>query len=89
MIHRSFIPASVLLVVAAPLTSVSVSAAPKELRDGKAMRQRTTMPTQKSITRPRREISCAQYGAGFVRGPGSDNCVRFNGGVGMGVGAVP
>jgi hypothetical protein len=34
-------------------------------------------------------MSCAQFGAGFMRLPGSDNCVRFNGGVGMGIGAVP
>lgn len=30
--------------------------------------------------------SCAQYGAGFVRLPGSDSCIRMGGGLEVGVG---
>ncbi len=85
--HRSFILIAVLPVAAVALTSMSAAAAPKEPRDGKVTRHRTQV--QKPIIRPHRETSCAQFGAGFTRLPGSDNCVRFNGGVGMGVGAVP
>ncbi|RTL76203.1 MAG: hypothetical protein EKK36_05270 [Bradyrhizobiaceae bacterium] len=29
---------------------------------------------------------CAQYGAGFVRAPGSDTCVRIGGSIGVDVG---
>ena len=29
---------------------------------------------------------CAQYGAGFVRAPGSDTCVKIGGSVGVDVG---
>lgn len=84
--HRSLVAALVLPVT---LASVPASAAPKESRDGKVTRHRTIAPTQKPMTRPHQATSCAQFGAGFMRLPGSDSCVRFNGGVGMGVGAVP
>lgn len=79
-----------LLVSAAELTSSTQAFAdPKPPRDSKATRHRTTAPTHKPIARSHLDMSCAQFGAGFTRLPGSDNCVRFNGGVGMGVGAVP
>ncbi|EKS31823.1 hypothetical protein HMPREF9696_04044 [Afipia clevelandensis ATCC 49720] len=38
--------------------------------------------------RPQRS-ACSEFGPGFVRMPGSDSCIRFGGGVGIGVGAVP
>ena len=46
------------------------------------------------VLRPRKAAhpqttSCGEFGSGFMRMPGSDSCIRFNGGVGMGVGAVP
>lgn len=44
---------------------------------------------QKPLARQRPSTSCAEFGAGFVRMPGSDSCIRFGGGVGIGVGAVP
>lgn len=44
---------------------------------------------QKSIQppRPRQPSSCSEFGAGFVRAPGSDTCVRVGGGIDVGVGA--
>jgi hypothetical protein len=48
--------------------------------------------TRSHASAPRKSVrpqSCSEFGAGFVRMPGSDSCIRFGGGVGMGVGAVP
>ncbi len=88
--HRSLILVVVTsLAAAVALTPLSASAAPEEPRDGKAVRPSTRPPARKHIARPHQDTSCAQFGAGFTRMPGSDNCVRFGGGVGMGVGAVP
>lgn len=36
--------------------------------------------------RPPSHNPCAQYGAGFVRAPGSDTCVKIGGYVGVDVG---
>lgn len=84
---------SAFVAAAAVLTSGPTFSAPKEPGDDKAPRQRATAPTPKPqpkpIERPRQATSCAQYGAGFMRMPGSDSCVRIGGGVEMGVGAVP
>jgi hypothetical protein len=88
--HRSLISVVVMLLTAAvTLMPLSASAAPEESRDGKVTPQRTKTPVRKHIARPHQDTSCAQFGAGFMRLPGSDSCVRFGGGVGMGVGAVP
>lgn len=40
------------------------------------------------LARPQRS-ACSEFGPGFVRMPGSESCIRFGGGVGIGVGAVP
>lgn len=77
---------SLLVAAAVSWTATSTFAAPKEPRDGKASRQRTTAPAQKPVARPHQATSCAQFGAGFVRAPGSDTCVRIGGGIGVGVG---
>lgn len=75
------------LVAAASLTPGLAIAAPKEPRDGKAARHRTTTPPDRPIAKPRQATSCAQFGAGFVRAPGSDTCVQIGGGIDVGVGA--
>lgn len=49
-------------------------------------KQRTEPSKSKQETRPRSSTSCAEFGAGFVRLPGSDSCVRVGGGVDVGVG---
>jgi hypothetical protein len=52
--------------------------------------KRISAPNQQApLARPRPAVSCAEFGAGFVRMPGSDSCVRLNGSVGLGVGGVP
>jgi hypothetical protein len=76
---------SMLLAATVSLAAGSAFAEPKEPRDGKAARERVTAPPQKPIARPQAN-SCAQFGAGFVRLPGSDSCVRMGGGVDVGVG---
>lgn len=52
-------------------------------------RQRMDVPKLKQNARPHLSSSCAEFGRGFVRLPGSDSCIRVGGGVEMGVGAVP
>jgi hypothetical protein len=47
-------------------------------------------PWQVESAPPRRQPaanSCMQYGAGFVRLPGSDTCIRMGGGLDVSVGA--
>ena len=63
---------------------------------GLAAQTKNTRPKAKadpwqveSTALPKRQpvaTSCAQYGAGFVRLPGSDSCIRFGGGLDIGVG---
>lgn len=64
----------------------SASAAPDKRRGIKKTHTRSHASAPRKAARPQ---SCGEFGAGFVRMPGSDSCIRFGGGVGMGVGAVP
>jgi len=43
----------------------------------------------KKLSAHRQFTYCSKFGPGFVRMPGSDSCMRFGGGVGLGVGTVP
>lgn len=79
--------AAAFLAATVSLTSTQTFADPKDPGDGKAPRQRATTPPDQPIAKPRQATSCAQFGAGFVRVPGSDSCVRLGGGVDVGVGA--
>lgn len=64
-------------------------AASDKPRSQKAERYRAEAQKPIQPVRPRKPVSCSEFGAGFVRMPGSDSCMRFGGGVGIGVGAVP
>lgn len=86
------------LIAIATVSAALVSAAHAQQMDTKTPRQRpqatkSAKPEntagQKPLTRPRTTTSCSEFGAGFVRMPGSDSCVRFGGSVGIGVGTVP
>lgn len=77
-----------LLLVALIASPHVALAKPDRKLDQATQRQRTDTPRPKHTARPR-PASCAEFGSGFIRMPGSDSCFRFNGGVGMGVGAVP
>lgn len=83
------------LVAIAVLSISLVSAASAQQLDPKVLRQRPHAATShdttkaKPLARSRPTTSCAEFGAGFVRMPGSDSCMRFGGSVGIGVGAVP
>lgn len=87
-------------VLAYPLRSIAVaalsialmSAASAQQSDPKVKRQRSyTTPSQQTVkpqpvARPRTTTSCSEFGAGFVRMPGSDSCIRVGGSIGAGVG---
>ncbi len=89
--HRTIHPSrtSFALLLVALIASPHVARAePARKPDLTTPRQRADTPRPKKIARPR-STSCSEFGTGFFRLPGSDSCVRFGGGVGMGVGAVP
>jgi hypothetical protein len=82
-------------IAIATAAAALASAAHAQQMETKTPRQRPQVakpghaPKQKPPARPRASTSCSEFGAGFVRMPGSDSCIRFGGGVEMGVGAVP
>lgn len=86
MMYRSLIFFASIFLAAASLAATRTFAEPKESRDGKAPRQRVTKPADRPVAKPRQSTSCAEYGAGFVRAPGSDTCVHLGGGIDVGVG---
>lgn len=79
----------------AMISAALISAAHAQQMETKTPRQRphAAKPDrtvgQKPLARPRATASCSEFGAGFVRMPGSDSCIRLGGGVEMGVGSVP
>lgn len=79
--------ASALLAAAlwAPATAAFAASEP---RDVKAARQRADAPKQPQPRPPHETNSCAAFGAGFVRLPGSDSCVRIGGGIDIGGGVA-
>jgi len=89
--------AYILRSTAVAALSVTLTAtAHAQQMDSKTPRQRPqtakpdhTTAGQKPLARQRPSTSCSEFGAGFVRMPGSDSCVRFGGSVGIGVGTVP
>lgn len=86
MCRSLIIFASVFLIAAVSLMPRSSFAEPQDPRDNRAPRQRATTSPDRSIAKPRQATPCAQFGAGFVRVPGSDSCVRLGGGIDVGVG---
>ncbi|CAN5308691.1 hypothetical protein BH10PSE11_BH10PSE11_06290 [soil metagenome] len=83
------------LVALAMAYAALTSAALAQQLDPKVLRQSPHAATShdtakaKPLARSRPSASCAEFGPGFVRMPGSDSCIRLGGGVGIGVGAVP
>lgn len=75
-----------LLAISICATMTSAFAAPEKHPGISKTHARSHAPAQRKAARPQ---SCFEFGTGFVRMPGSDSCVRFGGGVGLGVGAVP
>ncbi len=74
------------------LSVMLVSAAQAQQTGSKKPRPRPQARTQDQPLKPsprRQPAACSEFGPGFVRMPGSDSCIRFGGGVGIGVGAVP
>lgn len=80
------------IVAGAAVSIALIAAAQAQQAEPKKHRSRPETQTQsqplKRTARPQ-STSCSEFGAGFVRMPGSDSCIRFGGGVGIGVGAVP
>jgi len=73
------------LVVALALPHAA-QAEPARKLDLSTPKQNSDGSKPKQTSRPR-SSSCSEFGAGFVRMPGSDTCVRIGGGVDMGVGS--
>ncbi len=57
-------------------------------RDIKTTKHRADAPKPLQAARPRQPVACAEFGAGFVRMPGSDSCVRVGGAIDIGVGGT-
>lgn len=74
------------------LSLAVVSVAQAQQAEKKKPRSRPQSAAQHQPLKPvsrAQPAACAEFGPGFVRMPGSDSCIRFGGGVGIGVGAVP
>lgn len=79
------------IAIVTVFTAAVVPPAHAQLADSKTSRHKTKAAASYQVTKPQRAArpaSCAEFGAGFVRLPGSDSCIRFGGSVGMGY-AVP
>lgn len=80
-------------ITVAAVSATLASAASAQQMETKAPRQRPQAQKQdqplKQPSARRQPTACSEFGTGFVRMPGSDSCIRFGGGVGIGVGAVP
>lgn len=75
-------------IVSVALTFGLMSAAQAQQTEPKKPKPRPQVQTQTQPLKPLRAqpTGCTEFGAGFVRMPGSDSCVRVGGGVGVGVG---
>ncbi|MBR2119441.1 MAG: porin [Afipia sp.] len=79
-------------IAVAALSIALTCAASAQQSDPKVKRQRSyTTPSQQTVkpqpvARPRSSAACSEFGAGFVRMPGSDSCIRVGGSIGAGVG---
>jgi hypothetical protein len=73
------------LTVLLALLPAGLSAQPKNAKT-RAGTEEWQRESTKLPKRPPAATSCAQYGAGFVRLPGSDACIRMGGGLDVGVG---
>lgn len=78
---RRVVMAAALAAVITALPGADALAAPSRHKT-KAHSSKAAKPT------PRRaqETSCAEYGAGFMRMPGSSTCIKFGGSISVGVG---
>ncbi len=80
------------LLAVALLSVMLAPAASAQQPDPKVSRQRqkavTSQTTTKplTVTRTRQPVACSEFGAGFVRMPGSDSCVRIGGAIDIGAG---
>jgi len=81
------------VIVSVAACTALIAAAQAQPSETKKQRPRHQARTQdqplKQPSARRQPAGCPEFGPGFVRMPGSDSCIRFGGGVGIGVGAVP
>lgn len=73
------------LTVLLALLPSALSAQTKKTK-AKAATDAWQVDSTKPVKRAPAATSCAQYGAGFVKLPGSDSCIRMGGGLEVGVG---
>lgn len=78
-------------IVSVALSVILISAAQAQQAEPRKPRPRPQAHPQDRPLKPSRAqpAACPEFGPGFVRMPGSNSCIRFGGGVGIGVGAVP
>ncbi len=88
MPHKSFlaVPLAALMVLAATILWTACASAQQQPQKHKPRKHHVQESTTAPVLRSPSHNPCAQYGAGFVRAPGSDTCVRIGGYVGVDVG---
>lgn len=86
MPHKSFLTVSLAALLALAATILWTACASAEQRKHKPRKHPAPETTTTFTPRAPSHNPCAQYGAGFVRAPGSDTCVRIGGYVGVDVG---
>lgn len=75
-------------IVVAALTPPAFTQQPETITTRSRAKATTSKDAQKTkpIARPRTATPCTEFGAGFVRMPGSHTCVRVGGSIDVGVG---
>lgn len=71
----------VIALVAAPPVSSAVAGQPQTQKSGKP-----SAPDRQLRPKAGAGNSCAAFGPGFLKAPGTDTCVKIGGGVDIGVG---
>lgn len=86
MPHKSFLTVSLAALLALAATILWTACASAEQQKHKPRKHPAPEAATTFTPRAPSHNPCAQYGAGFVRAPGSDTCVRIGGYVGVDVG---
>ncbi|MBN9585991.1 MAG: hypothetical protein BGN84_10855 [Afipia sp. 62-7] len=87
MTHARIATRIVIAIVISVAAWTSAFAQPATDKSRRLKSQSTAAQKPVQAVRPRQPSSCSEFGAGFVRAPGSDTCLRIGGGVDVGVGA--
>jgi len=86
MLRKSFVMIFLLMLVTLGGHNVASAQQQPTTKQPKLKNLHATEPAAKPVSRPHTTSSCAEFGAGFARLPGSDTCVRIGGSIEAGVG---